>query len=166
MAFIAENGSGVPGANSYAEAADADDYFADRGVAAWLGSSTVKEQALIRATDYVDKTNARAWRGLRSGTTQGLSWPRMGAVDDDGFDIVGLPPKLQEAVFEYALRALTADLLPDPTDGPDVIVKRSKVGPIEEETHYSGGATQIKPYPAADELLRGLKRRGGRAVRA
>ena len=49
-----------------------------------------------------------------------------------------------------------------------VIFKREKVGPIEEETRYrEGGAIAIsKPYPAADRLLRDLLNLSGGLVRA
>ena len=53
MAFVVEDGTGLENANSFCSVAFADSYFSDRGIAAWTGSNTVKEQALVRATDYI-----------------------------------------------------------------------------------------------------------------
>lgn len=103
---------------------------------------------------------------------QPLSFPRLDLVDSDGFRINGIPDRLKEAGAEYAVRAVAANLLPDPTvddTGRAVIRKKERVGPIEEETQYAGGGvvSQIfRPYPAADRLLAELLKPGGRVIRA
>lgn len=55
MAFIVEDGSGIVNANALASEAFVDAYFTDRGIATWTGASTVKQQAITKATDYVKK---------------------------------------------------------------------------------------------------------------
>lgn len=168
MTLILEDGTGVADAQSYIDVAFADAYFAARGVAAWTGADAVKEQAIIRAMDYVETR----WRWLGAQQfpeTQALAWPRL-YLYDDGTAVEGIPVKLQRAVAEYALRALSGALIADPTtdaSGQVVTSKRSKVGPIEEETAFLAGSQQlIKPYPAADMLVRQWTVAGGRAVRA
>lgn len=58
MTLIAENGYGILKANSYVGLAYAQTYLQDRGknVAPWsTATKPQKEQALIKATDYIDK---------------------------------------------------------------------------------------------------------------
>ncbi len=152
MGIVVEDGTGVEDANSYASVDFADLYFEDRGNAVWEAlDDDVKEQCLIRATDYVD--GRFTFLGEKNDEDQALQFPR-----DDAETI---PVKLQRAVCEYALRAASAPLAPDPTvseTGLQVVSKREKLGPIEEETTYaeSRSVMVFKPYPAADMLLRGL----------
>lgn len=172
MTFTPEDGTGLDDANSYASVALADAYFAERGISAWTGSNTVKEQALVRATDYIEKRFGGRFRGRKSTQEQALAWPRTGAYTRDGYPLEEVPVLLARATAEYALRALTDTLMPDPTtdaSGRVVTRKREKVGPIEEETQYAEGSALdaiIKPYPAADALLRDLVVPGGTSVRA
>lgn len=154
MGFIVEDGTGVTGATSYATVDFADDYFADRNITAWAGNGTAKEAALILATDYLD--NRFTFIGDKVEFDQALEWPRTGTPYD-----AAVPIDLQKACVEYALRALSSTLAPDPvTDdsGRATTMKRSKVGPIEKETQYAeGGAMRIyKSYPSADAYLKGL----------
>lgn len=161
MGFIVEDGAGVTGATSYTTVEFADDYFSDRNITTWTGSETVKEGALILATDYLDKRFN--FIGDKVSFDQALEWPRTGTPY--GSDVI--PVDLQKACVEYALRALTSALAPDPvTDvsGQRLTKKRSKVGPIEKEFEYSeGGAMRIyKNYPSADAYLKGLVINAGR----
>lgn len=265
MAFLVEDGSGVNGANAYMTVAEADTYFTDRGIAGWTGVDTIKQTALIKATDFIEKrfssrflgqkqydpngaaknvltftaqptngtsvsidgqtftfgvdvvigtrlsftiaelavaingnatlevgaealpnsrlaataafsgpdansfattttvvgaswTNATLTGGNDDNAPQPLSFPRINLYfPGTSTLVVGIPKALKEAVAEYALRALTANLIPDPLrddTGNEVTSKREKVGPIEEETGYLPGLSQAIPkYPAADRLL-------------
>jgi hypothetical protein len=153
MSFTVEDGTGLPDSNAYVGTAFADSYFSDRGVAAWTGDDTTKQQAIIRATDYIETVWSSRFRGQPLTTTQALAFPR------DLFN--GLPVQLQKATAEYALRALTATLLPDPTSddsGLKVVSEVKKVGPIETDKTYAAdqNVKPIKAYPAADMLLRQL----------
>lgn len=156
MAFVVEDGTGLANANSYVSVADADAYFADRGIAAWTGSSTVKEHALIRATDFIETVYGRRFRGSVVTDTQALSFPRYITGEDE------IPSDLKKATCEYALRALSASLLPDPSSdatGLPLMGKTTIVGPIETTVRYSGTVPALtKNYPAADMLLAGLVR--------
>lgn len=171
MAFIVEDGTGVANANAYIDIAFADNYFAERGITAWTGDDTAKEQAIIKATDYIELRFIGSFKGTKETIAQGLSWPRTGAVDPNGDSLEEVPLRLKKATAEYAVRTISAALLPDPTtdaSGRTVTRIKEKVGPIETETAFSedgGSTTIIKPYPAADKLLTGLINATNIAVR-
>ncbi len=203
MALVVEDGSGVATANSYIPRAFADTHHADRNATAWEDfTDPEKDAAIIRATDYIDKRFGRRFIGIRRQKEQALEWPRLDAFDDDGFIMSGVdevPRQLQKALAEYALRAALCGILaPDPlppvpkqsmesgetardTDvvTGEVIRKRDKVGPLEEERWFESrsqalgknlglGATAVKSslvndfvipeYPEADLWLEELLR--------
>lgn len=161
MAFVAEDGTGKADANALTDVAFADAYFSDRGVTGWTGLPTPrKQQCLILATDYVESRWAAKFKGERQFTAdpaQALSFPRL-CIGSDG----AVPVAIQKAVAEYALRANTASLAPDPTvdaSGRLAIGVRSKLGPIEDETQFASEGPLARPqllrsYPAADMLVR------------
>ena len=164
MAFIVEDGTGIAEANSYTDEAFADDYFSDRNEPSWAAAvSSEKQSALIKATDYIELRFRDRWKGVLALEATTLSFPRKYLYDRKGklidFASDGIPTDIQKATAEYALRALSANLLPDPdVSDSGQAVKRTldKVGPIETEIEYEGGASRpdlIRPYPAADKLL-------------
>ena len=168
MAFVAEDGTGLATANALVTVAVADEYFTDRGIGVWTGSDTVKQAALIKATDYVETRFGSLFYGDKKSPTQALSHPRVNTSTGE------FPVALKRAVCEYAVRSLSVTLLPDPeihARGQGFERTRSKVGPIEEETRfqYQGPGTQriiLRPYPAADILLKGLiKSSAGTVIR-
>ena len=166
MAFVVEDGTGVANANSLCAVAFADAYFTDRGIIAWTGVTGVKQSALIRATDYIETRFGQKFQGELAAEDQELSWPRANV----GADAI-VPSSIQKAVAEYALRALTTTLAPDPVvsdTGRIVKSTSSKLGPIEESVTYVDGASvaQFKPYPAADALIRPWLRYANGLVRA
>jgi hypothetical protein len=162
VAFTVEPGTGSSTANSYVTVAEVNDYWTDRGgaPAAWTALGTTAKQGLIvKACDYVDVRFR--WRGTRALSTQAMEWPRLNAQRDDGTLVVGIPTELKEAVAEYAIRAASADLAPDPSyqdENAPLSSKREKVGPIESEVRYAGGGTVLtfRKYPTADQKLREL----------
>lgn len=102
---------------------------------------------------------------------QPLAFPRLNLFDRFGTRVTGIPTNLQVATVLYAQRAVTSDLLPDPTaDARGFRVKRlrQQVGPVQTETEYQDGAlvNQIRRYPDADMLLKPYLRVGGTVVRS
>ena len=155
MAFTVEDGTIVAGANSYATLAFADAYFLERAVAGWAGADDVKQAALVRATDYIEQRFSERFIGAAVEDTQSLSWPRVDAGDYAENEI---PVKLQRATCEYALRALTAALAPDPAvdeSGASVVTVRKKLGPLEKTFQVldTGKPDLIRAYPAADMII-------------
>ena len=167
MAFVVEDGTGLTNSTSYSSVAFADAYFLDRMITPWSLLSTEQKQAyLIRATDYIDARWGNMFKGEPILETQALVFPT------SAFE--GIPEVLKKATSEYALRASTAPLAPDIEQDPSgfqVSRRFEKVGPIEERTDFAflgpGAVRQLlKPYPAADMLLRPLlKLSQGRILR-
>lgn len=161
--FIVEDGTIVDGANALATVEFVDQYFLDRGITAWTGdTTTVKQPAIVRATDYIVTRFGHLLDGCLVDEDQPLPFPR----DEEG----DLPVNLLKAVSEYSLRALTATLAPDPvTDdtGMAVVSKSEAVGPISESTTYASGGSirTLKPYPAADMLMREFIRSSRNVIR-
>lgn len=160
MTFVVEDGTGLTTANSYGAVADADAYFTDRGITSWAGTSPQKQGWLVQATDYIELRWGDRFIGVEEfpDNPQALGWPR---VDEETGDSLGVPLNLKKATYEYANRARIGPLAPDPSfdSGGAVTKSRKKVGPIETEVTYSAGTTssgQLKPYPAADLLMKGL----------
>jgi hypothetical protein len=159
--FAAEDGTGLTTANSFGTVAEADDYHDGRGNTAWasIATSALKEDCLVRATDYIEKRFGHKFRGFRRSGDQALSWPRLDAWDNSGYAFADVPTKLKQASFEYALRSASLhELTPDPLSpvqpqtnltgetratGPTGSVTKVKesVGPIEEETEYDKGGS-------------------------
>ena len=158
--FTVEDGTGLAGANSYASVSYANDYHDGRGNTLWTHSSVTdsdKEQALVRATDYIEKRFGHKFRGWKESSTQALQWPRIDAEDNSGYLLPDIPDKLKQAVAEYALRSVSLhELSPDPispvpkqvnlhgqtrdlSSTGEVSKKTEKVGPIEESTEYRFG---------------------------
>lgn len=173
MALIVQSNDGnVAGANAYITVAEFTAYHDARGNAR-PGSPTNDdiEKAIIRATDFVDARFNYVGRPLR-GRDQTTDWPRMDAWDRYRNLVTGIPVEVKEATAEYALRALTIDLNPDPTrdeSGMTVQSKSEQVGPIARTVSYAeGGAFTMPKYPVADQKLRGpgLTLNGGTILRA
>lgn len=174
--MIVEDGTGLEDSNSYASFADYVAYWADRGVSASEGQPAI-EAALVKATDYLGIRFR--WQGYRLTEEQALDWPRACVYGPETYDepggsvLVGVPIQVVRATYEYARRALTAELAPDPTvsaTGVALVKTRRKIGPIETEDEFNGSSatsSTFKPYPAADRLLRDLIiPEGGRVYRA
>lgn len=90
---------------------------------------------------------------------QPLEWPRINVLTRAGTYTDDVPDRVKQAMAEYALRALSAQLFTDPTinaSGRTVVEEEVKVGPILSRTKFEEGGSLsqlIKPYPAADRLL-------------
>ena len=161
MSFTVEDGTIVTGANAYVTVAAYLTYWEDRGVDESNTDDEVIQAAIVKATDYVDRRFR--FKGLRvdPDTPQPLAWPRQEVYDREGYLLseTVIPTALKHAVIEYAYRAKSESLWNTPTldQSGTLSSKREKVGPIETEYAYSSGsASTIKPYPAADNLLRDL----------
>lgn len=103
--FLVEDGTGLPGANSYVSVADADNLIQTNihASADWLAKSTEDKQALLMsATRYLD--DRTRWYGLRVSATSGLRWPRSNVYDRDGnlIEPNTIPTQLRFATAEMA----------------------------------------------------------------
>ena len=79
---------------------------------------------------------------------------------------------LKKAIAEYALRALTTVLAPDPivdSNGLITVLTKKQLGPLQKQYDYVGNPkatpSLLRNYPAADMLLTGLVSGGARTMR-
>ncbi len=151
MPFTVETGAGVPDANSWIDVAFADNYFSERSITTWTGSSTVKQAALIKAADYIHNRFGSRWITVGEDAVEA----------DKLYTFNGtIPVMLKRAQSEYAVRALSAPLAPDPIvdeNGMTLVVTAKTLGPLEKKFKPVGNGDSTAPllrsYPAADMLL-------------
>jgi hypothetical protein len=152
MALIVEDGTGLANAESYISVVDASAYHTARGNSAWaaLASDALREQALRKATDYIEQVYRLSWKGRRVTDTQALSWPRYEVCREDGYSYYAsdaVPTEVKNACAELALKASADTLAPD----LEQAVVREKIGPIE--TEYDKNSPQFTQYRAVNNLL-------------
>ena len=140
MAFVAEDGTGLELANAFIDLAFFDAYHTDLGHDFAVAATTLsKETAIVRASQFVEQRFRHRFKGRREKANQGLSWPRFGAYDRDGFILSEVPQQLKKAVAEYALRAISyGELAPDVP--PTVPRQDNSVGTVEETSTTTSGA--------------------------
>lgn len=168
MSLITETGSGSPLAESYASVADADAYHSARGNSLWATMTTTeKEQALRRGTDFISGFYRLKWKGARVSLTQALDWPRLNVeLEDIGFGrYVALvpyntvPPQVVQATCEISFRAAAGELAPDLQR--QVIAET--VGPLK--TEWAPGSPEYVRFRQIDLILKPLLQSGGLGVR-
>lgn len=149
MALITEDGTGKTDAESYISVSAADTYFSNRGNSTWDAATTAaKEQALRKATDFLDMTFI--WMGRLQDTDQALNWPRGGAFDPNGRELTDeVPVMVQRATAELAVEALSADLLS--TQSRDDQVKSAQAGSVA--VTYEDNASFQKSFALAERLV-------------
>ncbi len=170
MALIVEDGTGLPGAESYLSVADADAYHAAQGTVAWeingpAVTIATKEMALRRATVFLDGTYGGMFSGTRRVREQALLWPRVSAFDDEGFEIDywTIPVAIKAACAELAVRAITGDLTPDRERGGEIAATSVSAGPVSRSVSYASSARTDTEYAKVDLILSRLlgSNRGG-----
>lgn len=158
MSITVETGSGNAAANSYASVEQADAWHAARGITTWADLLTEeREQALVRATAYMQQVYRLRWAGSRVLMTQALDWPRawVPMVDAPGYygaypayyPSNAVPREVRDACCELALTAAAGDLSPN-------IERQAKsvtVGPITKV--YADNASPVTRYRAIDNML-------------
>lgn len=160
MAFTVEDGTGVTGANSYAAVATADTYASDRVDSTWGATTTdEKQEALIKATDYLETHYRWIEGGSVLSSTQGLRWPIADFYNVYGILVDGVPDQVEEAVCYLAGLIVGGSTLGSKLGKS---VKMQEVtGAVKVE--YFPGMTDADRYPYVDGLLSGLTA-GGASV--
>lgn len=160
MALVVENGSGLSNAESYASVVAATTRLNLLGNDTWdLLSEVEMEEALRRATTFMEQSYRMRWRGNRVTATQALSWPRH-SVYVDGFAVESntVPAAVVNACSDLALKAAAGDLAPD----IERAIIREKIGPIE--TEWSVHSSPTTQYRAIDMTLAPFLRGSGANV--
>lgn len=147
MTLVVETGTGSATADSYASLEQAEARHNALG-SAWAGSDTAKEQALRRATVFMEQAYGERWKGTRLLRAQALSWPRYGVIARE-YPVESniVPVEVVNTCIDLALKATAGDLYPDQTRA----VKREKVGPLE--TEYADYAAPGIKYASSDAAL-------------
>lgn len=160
MALIVEDGTGKVDAESYISVADANTYHTGFGNSAWTGDDALKEQALRRATRFIDGLYSRRWVGLRNSQAQALDWPREYAYDKDEFLVPNgtVPTAVKRATAEAALRELQSpnSLTPDLERGGQVESESVSAGPVSSDVTYRPDAPVRPILTVLDDLLHRL----------
>lgn len=164
--FVVEDGSGVSGANSYIEVADADQYHENFGnPSAWSSlSDDDKKEHLRIATQYVDLSSKGHWKGDKVDKNQALAWPRYYVYDydDNLLDNNIVPQTVKDAVCVMALESANGTAILATLTNPGIIKKtKDKVGPITEEIEYVDGDSPEPEFAKADQMLAEWLRGGG-----
>lgn len=161
MALVVETGTGSASSESYASVSDCASYASARGLTFPASPEEPAEQALRRATQWLDAVYRYSFPGARTnGRDQALQWPRINAYDreDEAIASDEVPREIIDACCEAAIRELASPggLSPDVTPGQ--IEKRIKVDTIEFEYAVGAGTAQEqRPVVSiVDDILSGL----------
>lgn len=166
MALIIEDGSVVPGAESYASAADLVSYAVKFGVI--IPADTVAQEALLRRGALA--MDGMKWKGRKTDSDQALAWPRR----DVELDCEIKPSNYLPARIQYGQMALAAEIYTDDTDPIDsrqgaVIMERVE-GAVERQfAVINSNSQRLLPAapdrPSATQFADYLLKRGLFAVR-
>lgn len=152
--MVVETGNGFSDANSYVSVVYGDDYFSIRGLASWSALETSKKEILlIKATDYVD--NAFQWRGSKLTKEQSLQFPRKNLIDDNGFEVEGIPVALMNAVCECASILMGGEEVWQ-TQNENGAVVSEKIGELAFTYDVAQKVKDSTKYDAINLRLRGL----------
>jgi len=160
MAFVVQDPDApLSTANAYISVVVFKAYHDDRGGSYSSSSDTEIEEAIVRATDYMD--SRWTFAGDREDVDQSTECPRSGVYDPrTGFTVDPFPAELEEACAEYAMSALASSLYAAPnldTSGLKVKMSRKKVAVLEKETEYFQGGSNSNAwlgYPVADGKMK------------
>lgn len=152
MPLVKEDGTGVDGANTYADAADLAAFATARGMTIPAGTPE-REVLLVKAMDFLETLDHR-YQGYRSFEDQPLSWPRYPVyIDGVAYDNNVIPATLVKAQSVIAVAAQTIDLFPN-APGIARLKTHTTVGPITiEYSNESASKTLMPIISQANALL-------------
>jgi hypothetical protein len=147
MTLILETGTGLPNSNAYASLAQANAYWADRGLAAWDDTDDDdKVSALIRSTDYID--TAYVFLSVPLTDTQALENPRYGQGD-------ALKPVLVKAAIELAAILINVPITTVAADKHTVVTKEDGMPGVAYTKSQFSEITN-DPYPDITRRLKSI----------
>lgn len=174
MSLIVEDGSIVAGAESYISVADAETYLTNRGLAL-TGTTSDKDAALRKATDYMVQVYRMRWQGWKVDQNQALDWPRNSVYVDQTINydnqIVAhlvpnniVPLEIKRSCAEFAYKSQSGELFADLERG----VTSEKVDKIQvdydkyspQSVRYVALEASLAPFFNAsnNQFMRGLVR--------
>jgi hypothetical protein len=144
----------APDADSYVSVEDCAAYAAKKGLAFPASPIEPAEQALRRATAWLDSTYRIRFPGAATDVWQALEWPRAGVVyRGQDFDETVIPQQIKDATCEAAVREMAepGSLSPDLDRGG--AIKTLKAGSVEID--YAESAPVSTTFTAIDGLAKG-----------
>jgi hypothetical protein len=156
MALIVEDGSIVPGANTYVTDAEYVAYAKARGQSIGEGGSA-REVQLIRAMDYIESFRKR-FQGDKVRFDQPLQFPRSNVYIDDYFsDYTTIPKELKNAQMEAGILLNATDIL---KSGSIQNIQKEKLD-VLEVSYFDGGSFESVRTDTIDIFLNILLINGG-----
>lgn len=155
VTLIVEDGSIVPGANSFVSEDQIVAYAAARGVTLPFSTDPEKDKVAILGIKAMDYEWIMPWKGELVDVNQTTPWPRKNvtlptmAWPDDA-----IPPAVIESQFQLTLLANAGTVLIPTSTGSGMLIKE-KIGPIENVySEKVGVSTDGMPiFPGISALL-------------
>jgi hypothetical protein len=147
VALVVEDGTGVDGANCYADHAFTIAYAAARGVT--LADDETTDALIFVAVDYL---NTLDWRGSPASPFQPNAWPRVGVwIDCNEFPESTVPQDVSNAQSQLVMQQFAGvDLFPATTGA---MIIQDTVGPLTTKWSDKFGAQTTPFLPLIDALL-------------
>ena len=167
MTLIIEDGTGKPDAESYASAEDLALYAVKFGTAIPAGAP--EQEALLRRAALA--MDGMVWKGRKTNSEQGLSWPRREVLLDHEIK----PNNYLPARIQYGQMALAAEIYQDDIDPVEkrrgaVLLDRVEGAVTRQYAAIPSTSNRLLPAapdrPSATQFVDYLQRRGLFAVRA
>ena len=178
VTMVVEDGTGKSDANSYNTLAKIVTILEEYSFAMGLSAANtpvlgdISDASAISAARYIDSRFYASLMGLRLTDDQALEFPRVDVPKDAAkqyyYDSDVLPPPLlaAHAMATYWAENDTDNFLVN-QDAPGTIKrKKEKVGPLEEDTEWSGGSSVQKVYSLINTEMRKLTDFSNRVGRA
>lgn len=156
MALVAEDGSGVSGANTYVDVTYVDSYCELMNYTTWTGAADTetetknKESAIYRSMQFFETLK---YLGAKVDYTYPLSFPRqyiyLGTGDE--FPNDEIPEDLKKAVAEGAYIEYVTPGATFVSGGDTKRVKRKKIDVLE--TEYFASRESV-PYPKLKKMIK------------
>jgi hypothetical protein len=156
MTIIVEDGSIVPGANSYVTDAEYVAYAAARGKT--IGADeTAREIELTLAMDYIESFR-RDLQGDKVEFDQPLQWPRSNVYIDDYFvDFNTIPAEVKKAQMEAGILINSTPIL---KSGTTQNIQSEKLDTLQV-SYFDGGSWETTRTDTVDIWMNILLRNGG-----
>lgn len=153
MALTIEDGTGIAGADAYADVTACSAYAVNYYGSSLSGSPADKEAAIRRAAAYL---STLPWKGTRAhGRDQGLAWPRDGVTDCEGYPIASnvVPGEVVAAQHELARAEFQSPgVLTPSASKAKAVVSMEKVDVIQvqyDTDNLTGTIDDIRPTVTA-----------------
>lgn len=165
MSLVIETGSGLPGSDSFATAAELVTYAGNYG-ATIPADAPAQESLLRRAALAMDGYN---WKGTRTNGDQALSWPRRDVTIDERIQPSdSIPVRIKNGQMALAAEIHADDI--DPVDKRTGAVTKERVEGAVDVQYAAPSAASQKPAvtasPSSLQFTAYIARKGLFAIRA